>query len=57
MHTKKTFEEADADKDGTLDKAEAKAMCNKNFEKMDTDKDGTVDREEVHQFMHTHKAK
>jgi Ca2+-binding EF-hand superfamily protein len=47
MHTKKTFEEADTDKDGTLDKAEAKTMCDKNFEKMDTDKDGTVSKDEM----------
>jgi Ca2+-binding EF-hand superfamily protein len=47
MHTKKTFEEADTDKDGTLDREEVKTVCTHNFDKMDTDKDGTVSKEEL----------
>lgn len=47
MHTKKTFEEADADKDGTLDKEEAKTVCTRKFEEMDTDHDGTVSKDEL----------
>ena len=47
MHTKKSFEEADTNNDGTLDQAEAKAMCDKSFEKMDADKDGTVSKDEM----------
>jgi Ca2+-binding EF-hand superfamily protein len=47
MHTNKTFEEADTNKDGTLDKEEAKAACSKNFDKMDADKDGTVSKAEL----------
>ena len=83
MHTQITFEQADKDKDGTLDREEAKAVCGEkfdvmdtdkdgtltkeeakglkkiyqNFEAIDADKDGTVDRDEVHEFMHSKKAK
>jgi Ca2+-binding EF-hand superfamily protein len=47
------FAEADKDKDGTLDREEAKAMPKvaENFDKIDTDKDGTVSMEEIHSFM------
>lgn len=47
------FKKADKDNDGTLDKAEAKAMPNvaKNFNAIDTDKDGTVSLDEIHTFM------
>ena len=57
MHTKKTFEEADADKDGSLDKKEARSICKKNFAKMDTDKNGTISKEELNACgndMHDH---
>ena len=47
MHTKVTFEQADKDKDGTLDREEAKAVCGENFDVMDTDKDGTLTKEEL----------
>ncbi len=47
------FKKADKDNDGTLDKAEAKAMPNvaRHFDAIDTDKDGTVSLEEVHTYM------
>ena len=47
------FRKADKDNDGTLDKAEAKAMprVSRNFDAIDTDKDGTVSMEEVHTYM------
>jgi len=47
MHSKVTFEQADKDKDGTLDREEAKLVCSHDFDKMDTDKDGTVSKEEL----------
>ncbi len=58
MHTKKTFEEADTDKDGTLDREEAKTVCSRNFDEMDTDKDGTISKEELNvcgRHMHNKK--
>ena len=47
------FKKADKDHDGTLDKAEAKAMPRvaKNFDAIDADKGGTVSLDEVHTFM------
>ena len=50
------FKDADKDKDGTLDKEEAKAMPHvaKNFDAIDTDKDGTVSLDEIHSFMKAH---
>ncbi len=52
----KEFEAADKDRDGTLDKKEAKKLKNvyKNFDAIDADKDGTVDRDEIHRFMTKH---
>ena len=47
MHSKVSFEQADKDKDGTLDREEAKLVCSHDFDKMDTDKDGTVSKEEL----------
>ena len=47
MHKKASFEEADKDKDGTLDREEAKAVCGEKFDVMDADKDGTLTKEEV----------
>ncbi len=47
MHSKMTFEQADKDHDGTLDREEAKLICNHDFDKMDTDKDGTVSKDEL----------
>ena len=55
MHDKgdAAFKKADKDNDGTLDKAEAKAMPRvaKNFDAIDGDKDGTVSLDEVHAYM------
>jgi len=47
------FKKADKDKDGTLDKEEAKSMPRvaKNFDAIDTDKDGTVSLDEIHAAM------
>jgi hypothetical protein len=47
MHSKVTFEQADKDKDGTLDREEAKAVCAEKFDVMDTDKDGTLTKKEL----------
>ena len=47
MHTQTTFEQADKDKDGTLDREEAKLVCKEKFDVMDTDKDGTLTKDEV----------
>ncbi len=47
MHTQVTFEQADKDKDGTLDREEAKLVCKEKFDVMDTDKDGTLSKDEV----------
>jgi len=47
MHSKVTFEQADKDKDGTLDREEAKAVCGEKFDVMDTNKDGTLTKKEV----------
>jgi Ca2+-binding EF-hand superfamily protein len=47
MHTKVTFELADKNKDGTLDREEAKAVCGEKFDVMDIDKDGTLTKKEV----------
>ncbi len=61
MHDKGTsaFMNADKDKDGTLDREEAKKLprVSKNFDAIDTDKDGTLSRDEVHQYMKDHPAK
>jgi Ca2+-binding EF-hand superfamily protein len=61
LHEKrsKQFSAADTDNDGTLTKEEAVKLpkVSKNFDAIDVDKDGTVDRDEVHNFMHTNKAK
>ena len=47
MHGKKNFTEADANKDGSLDKAEAQAMHDKKFAEMDTNKDSTISNDEM----------
>jgi Ca2+-binding EF-hand superfamily protein len=41
----------------TKDEAKGLKKIYQNFEAIDTDKDGTVDRDEVHEFMHSKKAK
>ncbi|MEY4454186.1 MAG: hypothetical protein RI951_780 [Pseudomonadota bacterium] len=43
----KSFEEADIDRDGTLDREEAKAVCKEDFDLMDKDRDGTLTKEEL----------
>ena len=47
MHTKKSFDEADIDHDGTLDREEAKTVCKEDFDLMDKDRDGTLTKEEL----------
>ena len=47
MHTKKSFDEADIDHDGTLDRDEAKTVCKEDFDLMDKDHDGTVSKDEL----------
>ena len=47
MHSKVSFEQADKDKDGTLDREESKAVCGENFDMMDADKDGTLTKDEL----------
>jgi len=51
MHTKKSFEAADIDRDGTLDREEAKLVCKEDFDLMDKDRDkdrdGTLSKEEL----------
>ena len=42
----KTFDELDANKDGTLSKSEAAASADLDFVKADTNKDGRIDRAE-----------
>ena len=34
MHTKKSFDEADIDHDGTLDREEAKTVCKEDFQQL-----------------------
>ena len=48
-----TFKKSDTDNDGTLTKAEAKAMPRiaKHFDVIDTDKDGTVSLDEIRASM------
>jgi len=45
--TKKAFEKANPDKDGSLDKQEFLAAVRYQFEKANPDKDGTLDRKEA----------
>jgi Ca2+-binding EF-hand superfamily protein len=47
MHGKKTFTEADTNKDGLLNKDEAMAACSRHFDKMDTNKDGSISKAEL----------
>jgi Ca2+-binding EF-hand superfamily protein len=46
------FSEADTNKDGSLDKAEAQAMHEKRFEQMDTNHDGKIDSDEMKSGMY-----
>jgi len=55
MHSKLTFEQADKDHDGTLDRDEAKLLCKEKFEVMDTDKDGSISKKE-YQACNCHKC-
>lgn len=41
------LKEADANKDGAIDKAEFQAMHDKHFTEMDTDKDGKLTKDEM----------
>ncbi|HQR51342.1 MAG TPA: EF-hand domain-containing protein [Methylophilaceae bacterium] len=49
MHKKQhsPLAEADTNKDGSIDKAEAQAMHDKHFDKMDANHDGKLSKEEV----------
>lgn len=47
MHTKVSFEEADKDQNGSLDRNEAKLICKEKFEVMDANKDGVLSKSEV----------
>lgn len=47
MHTKVSFDQADKDKDGTLDREEAKLVCGEKFDVMDVNKDGLLSKDEV----------
>lgn len=47
MHTKVSFEEADKDQNGSLDRNEAKLVCKEKFEVMDANKDGVLSKSEV----------
>ena len=39
--------QADKDRDGTLDREEAKVVCKEDFDLMDKDRDGTLSKEEL----------
>ncbi len=51
-----TFNKADKDSDGTLDRKEARKVPRvaKNFDAIDADHDGTVSLGEVHTYMAAH---
>jgi Ca2+-binding EF-hand superfamily protein len=51
-HGKGMFTEADSNKDGSIDKAEAQAMHEKHFNKMDVNHDGKLSEEEVKANKH-----
>lgn len=51
-HGKGMFSEADTNKDGSIDKAEAQAMHEKHFNKMDANHDGKLSEEEVKAGKH-----
>lgn len=47
MHKKGHFTDADTNKDGAIDKAEANAMHEKKFEAMDQNHDGKLSEDEA----------
>lgn len=47
MHGKKNLDEADSNKDGSIDKAESQAMHDKNFNEMDVNHDGMLSKDEM----------
>ena len=56
-HRPGKMQNADANRDGSVDKAEAQAMHDKHFSEMDKDGDGKLSREEVaacHDKKHKH---
>ncbi len=55
MHKKDHFTEADANKDGAIDKAESQAMHEKKFDKMDQDHDGKLSEDEAAACKREHK--
>jgi hypothetical protein len=50
------FTEADSNKDGSIDKAEAQAMHEKHFNEMDTNHDGKLSADEVKAGKHSYSA-
>ena len=52
------FQAADKDKDGTLDRNEAKAFPRvvRNFDQIDADKDGTISQDEIRTYARAHRA-
>jgi Ca2+-binding EF-hand superfamily protein len=52
-HGKGMFSEADTNKDGSIDKAEAQAMHEKHFNKMDVNHDGKLSPDEVKAGKHS----
>jgi Ca2+-binding EF-hand superfamily protein len=55
-HGADMFSEADSNKDGSIDKAEAQAMHEKHFNEMDTNHDGKLSADEVKAGKYSHSA-
>ncbi len=55
-HSTDMFTEADSNKDGGVDKAEAQAMHEKRFNEMDTNHDGKLTADEMKAGKHEHGA-
>lgn len=55
-HGTDMFTEADSNKDGSVDKAEAQAMHEKRFDRMDANHDGKLSADEVKAGKHSHSA-
>ena len=55
-HGADIFSEADTNKDGSIDKAEAQAMHEKHFNEMDTNHDGKLSADEMKAGKYSHSA-